>query len=149
MEKNKPEEVLTKEGKQHFSVGAIIEREGKFLVMERKLPPEGFACVAGHIDEGETPLDALEREVKEETNLDLVSSDLLFRKVITNKEDCTFGVKRHFCYVYDVKVRGKLKPAKREVKSINYMSRDRIKKLYKQKRLEYIWAIIFKKLKII
>jgi len=145
----KPKTVITREGEQHFSVGAIIEKDGKILVMERKLPPEGFACVAGHIDEGEMPWEALEREIKEETNLDLVSSKLWLKTKVLQKEDCAAGAKKHLWYVYQVRCEGELKPAKREVKSINYLTRQKIKKLYKQKKLEYAWMVILKKLKII
>ncbi len=148
-EKKFPREVLTKEGKQHFSVGAVIEKNNKVLIIERMLPPKGFAGIAGHVDYGEKPLDALLREIKEETNLDVVSSCFLFKKMINQKEDCTFGVKKHKWYVYRVRCKGEIKPAKREVKTIAYMSKDRLKRLYREKKLEYAWAVIFKKLKIV
>ena len=51
----------------HFSVGALIEKGGKFLLIDRNLHPFGFACVAGHVDEGELPEEALKREAKEES----------------------------------------------------------------------------------
>ncbi|MFH1592423.1 MAG: NUDIX hydrolase [Candidatus Woesearchaeota archaeon] len=149
MTKNNARKVLTKEGEQHFSVGAIIEKDGKILIMERNLPPEGFACIAGHIDVGETPLDALRREIKEEVGLDLVSCDLILKRKIMQEEDCVSGAKKHLWYVYGARCNGELKPAKREVRSIGYLSKEKIKKLYKQKRLEYAWAVIFKKLRII
>lgn len=149
MEKKLPKTVQTKEGKQHFSVGAVIEKSSKVLIMERMLPPKGFAGIAGHVDHGEKPSDALIREIKEETNLDVINSCFLFKKVINQKEECTFGVRRHKWYIYNVKVRGEIMPAKREVKTIEYMSKDRLKKLYREKKLEYAWAVIFKKLKIV
>ena len=145
----KPKTIRTKTGEQHFSVGAIIENKDKILIMERKLPPKGFAGIAGHIDEKETPLDALKREIKEETNLDLISASLLFKKLIIQKEDCTLGLKRHKWYVYRCVCKGEIKPSKKEVKSIRVLTRDKIKKLYNDKKLEYAWVVIFKKLKII
>ena len=146
----KPKTILSKNKEPiHFSVGAIIEKNNKILIIERKLPPPGFAGIAGHIDEKETPEQALLREIKEETNLNINSYKLLFKKSIIQKEDCTFKTKNHKWYVYKCKCVGNLKPAKREVKSIEFMSKARIKKLYKQKKLEYAWKIIFKKLKII
>ena len=54
----------------HLSVGAVIRNaEGKILMIDRLKTPFGFACPAGHIDEGEAPDTALIREVLEETGL--------------------------------------------------------------------------------
>ena len=48
----------------HRSVGVIIEnKKGERLMIERKNLPFGWACPAGHIDEGETPLEAAKREL--------------------------------------------------------------------------------------
>jgi len=145
----KPKSIETKKGIQHFSVGAIIKKQNKILIIERKLPPPGYAAIAGHIDEKETPLKALEREIKEETDLTLISKKLLFKKLIIQKEDCVSKSKNHKWYVYDCKCKGEIKPAQKEVKSIDYLTIKQIKRLHKQKRLEYAWKIIFKKLKII
>ena len=80
MEKKLPKIAQTKDGEQHFSVGALIWQNNKLLIMERKLPPDGFACVAGHVDERETALEALKREVKEETNLDVIACELILKQ---------------------------------------------------------------------
>ena len=144
-----PKIVKSKLGEQHFSVGAIIQKNNKILIIERNLPPKGFAGMAGHIDENEAPEQALAREIKEETNLNLLSKKLLFKKRIIQKEDCVSKSKIHRWYLYKCAVSGEIKPAKKEVKSIRFMTRKQIKKLYKEKRLEYAWVIIFKKLKII
>jgi len=149
MEHKKPKTIKTREGDEHFSVGALIWKNKKLLIMERKLPPKGFAGIAGHIDELETPLEALKRELKEETNLDLISCRLVLKRKIIQKENCVFGVKKHFWYVYNVSCTGEVKPSQYEVKSIGYVSRDKIKKLYKERRLDYAWMIIFKKLDVI
>lgn len=54
----------------HGSVGALIERDGKFLMVRRRYPPPGLACVAGHIDEGETDrAAAIVREIHEEVGI--------------------------------------------------------------------------------
>lgn len=133
----------------HHSAGAIIKKDGKFLIMKRALRPPGYACVAGHIDKNEKSSEALVREVKEETNLDIVSRKFIFRKFITQKQNCVSGSKHHIFYVYNCKCTGKLKPNKREVKSIKYITKQDINKLYKQGKLEYAWEVILKKLRII
>jgi 8-oxo-dGTP pyrophosphatase MutT (NUDIX family) len=53
----------------HLTVAAIIEEEGRFLMVEER--PDGRGSVlnqpAGHVEEHESPLDAIVREVREET----------------------------------------------------------------------------------
>ena len=144
-----PKTIKTKTGNQHFSVGAIIESNKKILLISRNLPPPGYAAIAGHIEEKETPLQALKREIKEETNLNLISQKFLFKKTIIQKENCVFNEKRHKWYVYKCECEGEIKPSKKEVKLINYFTRKQIKNLYKQKKLEFAWFVIFKKLRLI
>jgi len=54
------------------TVDAVIEdREGNVILIKRKYPPfkNFYALPGGFIEKGEKPIDALVREVKEETNL--------------------------------------------------------------------------------
>lgn len=54
----------------HESVGALIERNGRYLMLRRKYAPFGLAGVAGHVDEGETSRhDAILREILEEVGV--------------------------------------------------------------------------------
>ncbi len=60
---SKPRQAQNSKGAQmHFSVGAVIEVGGKYLLIDRDMEPFGFAGIAGHIDEGETPEEALFRK---------------------------------------------------------------------------------------
>lgn len=63
------------------SVGIIVVRDQRLLLLERKKFPVGFACPAGHLEPGESYEDAARRELKEETGL--VASSL--KKVIAGK----------------------------------------------------------------
>lgn len=55
------------------SVAIIFRKDNKILCVSRKDNDELFGLIGGKIDEGETPEDALHREVKEETGLDLIA----------------------------------------------------------------------------
>ncbi len=54
------------------TVDAIIEINGGIVIIERSNPPFGWALPGGFVDYGESLEEAVIREAKEETNLDLV-----------------------------------------------------------------------------
>lgn len=128
----------------HFSVAAIIERDGKYLMIDRKNPPFGFACIAGHIDEGEEVDKALIREVWEESGLIVLESRLIAEEVL-DWNQCSKGVGIHHWHVFEVKFSGKPVWNQEETKSIGWYTPEEIKKL----ELEPVWKYWLEKLKII
>lgn len=52
----------------HLTVAAVIERDGRFLLVEEHVGGQRvFNQPAGHVEDGETLLDAVRRETHEET----------------------------------------------------------------------------------
>ncbi len=54
-----------------LAVDCIILLDGKVLLIHRRNPPHGWALPGGFVETGETVEDAVRREMKEETGLDL------------------------------------------------------------------------------
>lgn len=66
------EYVTTKlSGGPYVTVDAIIELAEGIVIIQRSNPPFGWALPGGFVDYGESLEDAVKREAKEETNLDL------------------------------------------------------------------------------
>jgi len=141
---NQPKIISSPEGKPaHTSVGAIIENNGKYLLLDRSKQPWGFACAAGHIDEGEDPETALKREVKEETGLTVTDYKLVWEEWV-DWDWCSRGITGHHSYIYQVATSGKVKGNK-ESKSIGWYTKEELKKI----KLERMWVYWFGKLGII
>lgn len=128
----------------HFSVGALIKKDEKYLLIDRATAPFGFAGVAGHIDEGEAKEEALIREVKEETGLKVEKYKLIFEEEL-DWNWCNYGAKSHFWCLFDCFVSGNVKKNKLETKSIGWYTKNEIKKL----ALEPVWQYWFKKINLI
>lgn len=60
------------------TVDVLIEIDSGIVLIERKNPPHGWAIPGGFVDEGEPLEEAAVREMKEETSLDVVLTDLLY-----------------------------------------------------------------------
>jgi len=135
----------------HFSVGALIERNGLYLLIDRKYPPYGFAGVAGHVDEGEDEEEALCREVCEESGFKIERRRLLIaeevdwnwcHKYVGDNKD---GAGVHYWFLFSCEVSGEIKQNKGETKSIGWYTAEQIQKL----NLEPVWRYWFEKLGII
>ncbi len=61
-----------------FSVVAALFQDGKILAVSRRNNKDDLGLVGGKVDPGETPDQAIVREVKEETGLTIEKFDLVF-----------------------------------------------------------------------
>ena len=138
----KPKEGKTKEGtRKHYSAGVIIKKDGKYLLINRAIFPPGYASPAGHVDEKETPEEAVKRELKEETGLEARKLKLLIHEEVPGNV-CHHGVSVHEWFVYGCEWEGKLKISKGEAKGWGWYSPKQMEEL----TLEKIWDYWFRKL---
>ncbi len=128
----------------HYSIGALVKKGDKYLLIDRAKPPLGHASLAGHIDERENELEALIREVKEESGLNVVKHKLLYEEEI-DWNWCSKGVKGHYWYLFECEVEGEIKRNFAETKSIGWYTKEEIASL----NLEPVWEYWFKKLGIL
>jgi len=129
---------------KHASVGALISQGKKLLMFDRVQYPYGYACPAGHVEKDETPLQAIMREIKEETGLDTRGATLIDEEYLPWLE-CHYGFRGHHFYVYEVDCVGWLKPNPKEVRDLRLMTKTEIKKLDKQGKLEPVWKYFLTK----
>lgn len=128
----------------HYSIGAVIEKDGLYLLLDRIEQPLGFACPAGHVYEWENKEDALKREIFEETGMELLSQTLLLEEEIPDNR-CSQGIYVHHWYVFKCETKGNSERNVERAQSIDWFHPKDIKKL----NLEPMWKYWFKKLKII
>jgi 8-oxo-dGTP pyrophosphatase MutT (NUDIX family) len=68
--------ILDSDGLLHYTVGAIIEWGGRYLLFHRRRFPFQYTIVAGHWDlDDRTPEDAIRREILEEVSIRVVPSE--------------------------------------------------------------------------
>lgn len=128
----------------HFSAGAVIRRGDKLLLIDRVKPPFGLAGLAGHVDAGETPEQAIEREIKEESGLKLVKAKLFIDEFVEWNE-CSGGTKGHHWYVFECQTEGEVNADAAEAKSFGWYDANELHDL----ELEPVWEYWFEKLDLL
>jgi len=125
------------------SAGALIIRREKLLLLDRAFAPLGWAPPAGHIEKGETPDEAIRREIKEEVGLEATECELLAngKKL---KDVCVAQTELHDWWVFKCKCRNKIKLDKKESLRFKWIP---VKKI-REAEIIGIWKYWFKKIKI-
>ncbi len=70
------------------AVGVLIEHEGSILLARGAGWPQGyFALITGYLEKNEDPRHGVGREVKEETNLDVVETEIIGNYIFERKNE--------------------------------------------------------------
>lgn len=117
-----------KEPCNHTSVGMVVERDGKLLLIERNDFPFTYALPAGHVDEGETYEEAAVRELKEEVGLDAEKIELIAEGRVENPCSRPDG-SWHSWKFYKITATGEVRRSERETKQAAWFTREQIRNL--------------------
>jgi ADP-ribose pyrophosphatase YjhB (NUDIX family) len=149
----------------HKSVGMVVWKDKKMLLVERKKFPFGFAPPAGHVDNDLSFEAAAIRELKEETGLTSTKLQLLTegrKDTACRREEGTW----HYWKIYKMKVEGEIEQNTAETKQLDWYSKKQIQRLARRTRqyldkrikdedweknpgIEVVWYEWFQKLKIL
>jgi 8-oxo-dGTP pyrophosphatase MutT (NUDIX family) len=105
--------------KKIIKAGALIFGEKKFLIVRPKGKPY-FINPGGKYEEGESALDCIKRELKEELGVDVVSSD--YYKTYEIKEAAHSGLPLSL-ELYKVTISGDIKPLS-EIEELRWLSKE-------------------------
>ncbi len=128
------------------SVGGILRRNSEIYLIDRRFAPTGWACPAGHLEEGEDPAEATEREFSEEIGLQVHSGKLLLEEMVDWNNCWKSEGHGHYWHVFEMKdLGGEPVPNPEEAKDGGWFSPEEIQHL----ELEPVWRYFFEKLGII
>ena len=84
----------------HVAVGAIVQKEGKILLVRRGQPPDRglWAIPGGRVELGETLEQAAEREILEETGITIKARQIAYTFDMIERDD-TGRVRFHYVIV--------------------------------------------------
>lgn len=122
--------------KVKVSVTCLIEKDGKVLfVQEGAGKIKGlWSLPGGKVDEGETFEEAVERELKEETNLDVIN----MKEIDIVQEEPNHTVK----HIYRVEAKGNLKSQIGEILDIKWFSPEEVKEMKDKLRNPWVLNVI-------
>lgn len=108
------------------TVGCIMEKDNKILLALRNHEPfKDYWCLpGGHIDFGETPEEAVKREIKEEIGLEI--KPRFFNYYNEFHENIGW---HSIVLIFISDIKGKIKKCEKEVKEIRWFSEKEIFKL--------------------
>lgn len=149
----------------HTSVGILVFRDGKLLIIDRKRPPLGLAAPAGHVDKHGDPNDPEEKqyeqaainELKEEAGLTATSLTLIDEGRMENP--CRRpGGDWHYWRIYHAEAEGELQPSTEETRGHFWCSKEQMAALLDNESvrmdhgeigLEPVWRDWFERINVL
>ena len=135
---------LVLDDNEHIALSVIfIENDnGEFLIQKTSKEKGGeFSSTGGHVDSGETPLDAIKREVKEEIGINIDDDQI--------EEYGFLSYDKPLRYLYYLKKNinlNDIQVQKEEVEYVKYMSISEINKLIETNQMLKSHGIMFNEL---
>ncbi len=120
----------------HTSVGMLIWKDEKLLLIERMKFPFGFAPPAGHVDGDVSYEESATREIEEEVGLKVENLELLIEGRKENKcrrEDGSW----HYWKIYKAETNGEVQRSLDEAKQVVWLSQEELE-ILSQKTEEYL-----------
>jgi ADP-ribose pyrophosphatase YjhB (NUDIX family) len=112
----------------HTSVGMLVWRDEKLLMIERARFPFGFAIPAGHVDDDPSYEVSAARELKEEAGLE--STELLLVAEGRKENHCRReGGTWHYWKIYTAQTDGDVNRSVEETKHAGWYSKSQIQTL--------------------
>ncbi len=131
--------------KYEKSCGAIIIKEGKVLLLQEV---EGhWSFPKGHVENNETEIETVAREVKEETNLDIIIDKS--KRYITTYSPKSNVIKDVVFFLAKLKVNDeKIVIQTSEIKDYKWVFIDKVESMFKYQESIDLWKKIVKDLNI-
>lgn len=112
----------------HKSVGILLRKNNKILLIERGKFPWGYALPAGHVDNDRNFEKAAVRELKEEVGLSVKDIKLVLEG--KKRNPCRRkGGNWHYWKIYEAKTHGRITRSKEETKQVRWLTKKQILKL--------------------
>ena len=129
---------------EHIAVGIIFIQNGKgeFLIQKTSKEKGGeYTSTGGHVNSGESPLESIKREVKEELGINVDNENIVELGYLLYDRPIRFM----FYLQKDIQIQT-LKLQQEEVERVEFMSVDKIKELIKEKEMLESHAKMFNKI---
>lgn len=126
---------------EHIAVAIVFieNSSGEFLIQKTSLEKGGeYSSTGGHIDSGETPLEAIKREIKEELGISVDNDKIESLGYVLYDKPLRYV----FYLKKDINLK-KVNIQKEEVASIEYMSKEKIFSLIDNNLFLTSHAILF------
>lgn len=146
----KEEKKIHEQGLYHMHVGVwIMNEKGEILLEQRasnkKVDPNKWARIGEHVDSGEKPIQAIQREILEEIGVKIPLENFIVLE--TDKSDVYDSNKkiynRYFSRSYFAFVEYKIEEyniQKEEVKALKYITIEEMIKAKEERKKEYVFT---------